>query len=63
MAAQNYVIDLSDLTANDILALIWTSRIDPTAKLVDLSGKVEPIAVDTKQRLLSLQTNPPFPSD
>ena len=32
-------------------------------KLADLSGKVEPIAAATKQRLLSLPSNPPFPSE
>ena len=32
-------------------------------KLADLSGKVEPIASATKQRLLSLPSNPPFPSE
>lgn len=58
MVAQNYVIDLSDLTADGIVALICTNhieltgkveRIDPTAELVGPSGKVEPIAADTKQ--------------
>ena len=32
-------------------------------KVADLSGKVEPIAAATKQKLLSLLSNLPFPSE